>query len=167
MTTIYQRLHSLGIELPSLPPPVVAGYVPSFASHIRSGDTVYISGRLAKRNGSVWEGKVGDQLTTEEGIQAARGVAIEIVSVLHSALKDLSRVKRVVRLFVMVNSTTDFLESHIVANGASELFLTVFGEAGTHARSACGVAQLPFGACVEIEAVVEVLAEPMDECCEL
>ena len=167
MTTIYQRLHSLGIELPPLPPPVVAGYVPSFAAYIRSRDTVYISGRLAKRNGSVWEGKVGDQLTTEEGIQAARGVAIEIVSVLHSTLKDLSRVKRVVRLFVMVNATTDFLESHIVANGASELFLAVFGEAGTHARSACGVAQLPFGACVEIVAVIVVLAEPMDECCEL
>jgi enamine deaminase RidA (YjgF/YER057c/UK114 family) len=167
MTTIYRRLHSLGIELPPLPPPVVAGYVPSFASHIRSGDTVYISGRLAKRNGSVWEGKVGDQLTTEEGIQAARGVAIEILSVLHSTLKDLSKVRRIARLFVMVNSTPNFCESHVVANGASELFAAVLGEAGTHARSACGVAQLPFGACVEIEAIVDVVAEQMDVLCEL
>jgi enamine deaminase RidA (YjgF/YER057c/UK114 family) len=122
---------------------------------------------LAKRNGSVWEGKGGDQLTTEEGIQAARGVATEILSVLHATLKDLSKVRRIARLLVMVNSAPNFCESHVVANGASELFVAVLGEAGTHARSACGVAQLPFGAYVEIEAIVDVVAEQMDVLCEL
>jgi enamine deaminase RidA (YjgF/YER057c/UK114 family) len=167
MTAIYQRLHALAIELPEIPPPVVAGYVPSFSSHTQSGDTLYISGRLAKRNGQVWVGKLGEQLTTEQGQEAARGIAVEIISVLHAALGDLSKVKRILRMFVMVNSTPDFTEPHSVANGASELFVSVFGEAGSHARSVCGVSQLPFGACIEIDTVVELLAEAVEEVCRL
>jgi enamine deaminase RidA (YjgF/YER057c/UK114 family) len=162
MTAIYGRLHTLAIELPEAPPPVVVGYVPRFSSHTRSGDTLYISGRLAKRNGLVWVGKLGDHLTTEQGKEAARSTAIEIVSVLHATLGDLNKVKRILRLFVMVNSTPDFTEPHTVANGASELFVSVFGEAGSHARSVCGVSQLPFGACIEIDAVIEVM--PEEEC---
>jgi len=98
----------------------------------------------------------GQEITTAEGRQAARDVAIELLATLHGALHDLNRVKRIVRLLVLVNSAPGFTEPHEVANGASELFLGVFGERGAHARSAFGAAQIPFGSCVEIEIIVEV-----------
>lgn len=156
MTTVYERLNVLQIVLPDAPPPVVAGYVPVFAPFVRTGNLIHLSGRLAKRDGQVWAGKLGDGITVEEGQRAARGVAIEMIATLHAALGDLEEVRRIVRLLVFVNSTQHFTEPHVIANGASELLVAVFGDRGVHARSAVGVAQTPFGACVEIEATVEV-----------
>ncbi len=155
---IAARLAALNITLPDAPPPVVSGYVPSFEPYVRSGNQLYLSGRLGKRNGEVWRGKLGADLTATEGQEAARAVAIELLAVLRDALGDLDRVTRIVRLLVLVNATPDFEAPHVVANGASELLLEVFGERGAHARSACCVAQLPFGACVEIEMVAEAEA---------
>ena len=156
MTTPYDRLKALQITLPDAPPPVVAGYVPVFAPFVRTGNHIYLSGRLAKRDGEIWVGKLGDGVTAAGGKQAARGIAIELIATLHAALGDLGRVQRLVRLLVFVNSTERFTEPHVVANGASELFVEVFGDRGVHARSAVGVAQTPFGACVEIELIAEV-----------
>lgn len=157
MTTVYDRLKALQITLPDAPPPVVDGYVPAFVPFVRSGDLVYLSGRLAKKDGKLWIGKLGAEITTEQGKEAARGVAIELVATLQSALGDLDNVIRIVKLLVLVNCAPDFTEPHVVANGASELLLEIFGERGSHARSAFGVAQIPFGACVEIEMVVEAV----------
>jgi len=124
---------------------------------VRTGNLVYLSGRLAKKDGKPWSGKVGEQITTLEGKQAARGVAIELLATLQSALGDLDKIKRIVRLLVMVNSTPNFTESHVVANGASDLFLEIFGERGAHARTSFGGAEIPFGACVEIELIAEII----------
>jgi enamine deaminase RidA (YjgF/YER057c/UK114 family) len=157
MTTVYERLKALQITLPDVQPPVVDGYVASFVPFVRTGNLVYLSGRLAKKDGKPWSGKVGEQITTLEGKQAARGIAIEVLATLQFALGDLEKIKRIVKLMVWVNSTPNFTESHVVANGASDLFLEIFGLRGTHARSAIGVAQIPFGACVEMELIVEVI----------
>jgi enamine deaminase RidA (YjgF/YER057c/UK114 family) len=157
MTTVYERLKALQITLPDVQPPVVDGYVASFVPFVRTGNLVYLSGRLAKKDGKPWSGKVGEQITTLEGKQAARGIAIEVLATLQFALGDLEKIKRIVKLMVWVNSTPNFTESHVVANGASDLFLEIFGHRGTHARSAIGVAQIPFGACVEMELIVEVI----------
>jgi len=157
MTTVYERLKALQITLPDVQPPVVDGYVASFVPFVRTGNLVYLSGRLAKKDGKPWSGKVGEQITVPEGKQAARGIAIELLATLQAALGDLEKIKRIVKLMVWVNSTPNFTESHVVANGASDLFLEIFGDRGTHARSAIGVAQIPFGACVEMELIVEVI----------
>jgi len=156
MTTVYERLETLQISLPEAPPPVVDGYVPSFVPFVRTGNLIYLSGRLAKKDGKPFSGKLGQQVTTAEGKQAARGIAIEILATLQGALGDLNKVQRIVKLLVLVNSAPDFTEPHEVANGASELLLDVFGEHGQHARTTFGVAQIPFGSCVEIEMIVEV-----------
>lgn len=156
MTTVEERLSALHLALPDVPPPVVSGYVPSFAPWVRSGNQIFLSGRLAKRDGHVWRGKLGGQVTVPEGKEAARGVAVELLATLRGAIGDLERVTQIVRLLVLVNATPDFEEPHAVANGASELLVQLFGERGAHARTACCVAQLPFGACVEIEMVAEV-----------
>lgn len=156
MTSIYERLRALKINLPELPPPMVDGYVPSFVPFVRSGNLIYLSGRLAKKDGKPFSGKLGQQITTAEGRQAARDVAIEVLATLQTALGDLNKVKRVVQMTVLVNSAPDFTESHEVANGASELLCEVFGERGAHARTCHGAAQIPFGSCVEIEMIVEV-----------
>jgi enamine deaminase RidA (YjgF/YER057c/UK114 family) len=155
----------LQITLPDAPPPVVDGYVASFVPFVRTGNLVYLSGRLAKQDGKIWSGKLGEEITTAEGKQAARGIAIELLATLQAALGDLSNVKRIVKLLVLVNSAPHFTEPHVVANGASELFLDIFGERGAHARSAFGVAQIPFGSCVEIEMVVETFRS--DTPCEV
>jgi enamine deaminase RidA (YjgF/YER057c/UK114 family) len=165
MPTVYERLKALQITLPETPPPVVDGYVASFVPFVRTGNLVYLSGRLAKQHGKIWSGKLGEQVTTSEGKQAARGIAIELLATLQAALGDLSNVKRIVKLLVLVNSAPHFTEPHVVANGASELFLDIFGERGAHARSAFGVAQIPFGSCVEIEMVVETFRS--DSLCEV
>ena len=156
MTSVYERLKSLQIKLPEIPPPVVDGYVPSFVPFVRAGNVIYLSGRLAKKDGKPFSGKLGQQITTAEGRQAARGVAIELLSTLQVALGDLNGVRRIVKLTVLVNSAPDFTEPHEVANGASELLLDIFGERGAHARTAFSAAQIPFGACVEIDMIVEV-----------
>ena len=156
MTTIYERLKALQINLPELPPPVVDGYVPSFVPFVRTGNIIYLSGRVAKKDGKPFSGKLGQQITTAEGKQAARGIAIELLATLQSAVGDLDRVRRIVKLLVLVNSAPDFTEPHEVADGASELLREVFGERGVHARSSLGAAQTPFGCCVEIDMIVEV-----------
>ena len=148
---VYDRLKQLGIELPSAGAPAAA-YVMS----AQSGNTVYLSGHIAKKDGKVWAGKLGDTLTTDEGKAAARAVAIDLLATLHAHTGDLNKVARIVKLMSLVNSTPTFTEQHLVTNGASELIADVFGERGKHARSAYGVAQIPLGACVEIELIAEL-----------
>ena len=155
-TSIYQKLDTLGITLPPVAAPAAA-YVP----YAQTGKLIFLSGHLAKKNGQVIVGQLGKNVTTEEGKAAARLIAIDLMGTLHAALvatgKDLSHVTRIVKLMSLVNSTGDFTEQHLVTNGASELFGEVFGPAvGAHARSAFGVAQIPMGACVEIELIAEV-----------
>jgi enamine deaminase RidA (YjgF/YER057c/UK114 family) len=149
--SIYDKLKDLGITLPALTPPAAA-YVP----FVQTGNLVFLSGHLARREGAVWVGQFGTNMTVEEGKAAARATAIELMGTLHAAVGDLNRVKRIVKLMSLVNSSSSFTEHHLVTNGASELLGTVFGERGAHARSAFGVAQLPLGACVEIEMIAEI-----------
>ncbi|MEK6424832.1 MAG: RidA family protein [Burkholderia gladioli] len=151
MANVYDKLKALGIELPNAGAPAAA-YVMS----AQSGNTVYLSGHIAKKDGKVWAGKLGADLSTDDGKVAARNVAIDLLATLHAHTGDLNRVKRIVKLMSLVNSTLEFTEQHLVTNGASELIADVFGDAGKHARSAFGVAQIPLGACVEIELIAEV-----------
>jgi enamine deaminase RidA (YjgF/YER057c/UK114 family) len=137
-------------------PPVVEGYRPAFAPFVRSGYQVHLSGRLGKRNGKLLCGKVGTDVTLEEAQCAARETAVELLAVLKSGTGDLDRVRRIVKLFVMVNSAPGFTSPHSVADDASRVFTEVFGERGLHARSAIGVAQVPFGACLEIDLIAEL-----------
>ena len=150
-SNVYDKLKELGIDLPVAGAPAAA-YVMS----AQSGNTVYLSGHIAKKDGKVHVGKLGDNITTEEGKAAARSVAIDLIATLHAHVGDLNKVKRIVKVMSLVNSTPDFTEHHLVTNGASELFGQVFGEKGAHARSAFGVAQIPTGSCVEIELIAEV-----------
>ncbi len=149
--SVYDRLKQLNITLPSITAPVAA-----FVPFVRSGKLVFLSGHIAKRDGKPWAGKLGAQLNTADGKQAARGIAIDLIGTLQAACENLDNVSRIVKLMILVNSAPDFTEQHLVANGASELFVEVFGEAGAHARTAFGVAQIPFGACVEIDLVAEM-----------
>ena len=151
MTPIEARVKQLGITLPALAVPAAA-YVP----YVRSGNLLFVSGHISKRDGAVFKGQLGRNLDTVQGKAAARDVAIDLLGTLQAATGDLMRVKRVVKLMGLVNSTPDFTEQHLVINGASELFGEVLGEAGQHARSAFGVAQIPMGAAVEIELIVEM-----------
>lgn len=155
-TSIKERLRALKITLPNEAPPVVPGYVPVFVPFVRTGNLLYLSGRLAKKDGQLWVGKLGEDVTSAEGKEAARGIAIEMLATMQAAVGDLENIRRIVRLLVLVNCTPRFTEPHVVANGASELFMEVFGERGAHARSAVGIAQAPFGACVELDLIVEV-----------
>ena len=150
---IQQRLQSLGITLPPLATPAAA-YVP----FVRTGNLLFVSGHIArKEGGKPWVGQLGAGMGTEEGKLAARAIAIELMGTLQAALGDLSRVKRIVKVMSLVNSAPTFTEQHIVTNGCSELLVEIFGkEIGAHARSAFGVAQIPLGACVEIELIAEV-----------
>lgn len=150
--TIAQRLADLGITLPAVATPAAA-YVP-FA---RTGNLVFLSGHIAKQDGKAWVGQLGLTMTTAQGQPAARAVAIDLLGTLQAAVGDLAHVKRIVKVMSLVNSTPTFTEQHLVTNGCSELLQQVFGAAvGAHARSAFGVAQLPMGACVEIELIAEV-----------
>ena len=148
---VYAKLQSLGITLPAAAAPAAA-YLP-FA---RTGNLVFLSGHLAKRDGQVIVGQLGKNVTTDEGKAAARLIAIDLMGTLHAAVGDLGKIKRIVKVMSLVNSTGDFTEHHLVTNGCSELLGEVFGDAGKHARSAFGVAQIPLGACVEIELIAEV-----------
>lgn len=165
MSNVYESLKALQVTLPDVPPSVVDGYVAAFVPFVRTGNLVYLSGRLAKKDGQPLSGKLGEQITAAQGKQAARGVAIELLATLHAAVGDLNRIKRIVKLLVLVNSAPHFTEPHVVANGASEFFLEVFGERGAHARTAFGVAQIPFGSCIEIEMVVETF--DLESTCEV
>ena len=150
--SFYEKLKALNIELPVVAAPAAANVM-----HARTGNTVFLSGHLAKKDGKVWVGQLGKDVTTEEGKVAARGIAIELIATLQDACGgDLNKVKRIVKVMSLVNSTSTFTEQHLVTNGASELFVEVFGDSGKHARSAFGVAQIPLGACVEIELIAEL-----------
>lgn len=149
--SVYKRLEALKISLPKVEPPVAA-----FVPVVRTGNLLFVSGHIAKKDGKPWAGKLGENLLTAQGKEAARGIAIELLATLHAALSDLNKITRIAKLLVLVNSAPTFTEHHLVANGASELFVELFGEKGAHARSAFGVAQIPLGACVEIELVAEV-----------
>ena len=148
---IYDTLHQLQISLPPIATPAAA-YVP----YVQTGSLVFLSGHIAKKDGKAWVGQLGRDMTTAEGQQAARAVAIDLLGTLHAAVGDLHRVQRIVKVMSLVNSSPDFTEHHLVTNGCSELIGQVFGTRGAHARSAFGVAQLPMGACVEIELIAEL-----------
>jgi enamine deaminase RidA (YjgF/YER057c/UK114 family) len=150
--SIASRLADLGITLPAVATPAAA-YVP----FVQTGALVFLSGHIAKRDGKPWVGQLGRDVDTAEGQQAARAVAIDLLGTLQAAVGDLERVKRIVKVMSLVNSTGEFTEQHLVTNGASELLVAVLGaERGAHARSAFGVAQIPLGACVEIELIAEL-----------
>jgi enamine deaminase RidA (YjgF/YER057c/UK114 family) len=147
------RLAELGITLPPLLVPAAA-YVP----FVRAGKLIFISGHIARRDGKPWVGQLGLTMATDEGKAAARAIAIDLLGTLDAAAGGLDKVGRIVKLLSLVNSTPTFTEHHLVTNGASELLGDVFGpQIGAHARSAFGVAQLPMGACVEIEMIVETI----------
>ena len=149
--SIYQRLEALQITLPPVATPAAA-YVP----FVKTGNLVFLSGHISKKDGQVWAGQLGKNIKTDEGKLAARAVAIDLMGTLQAAVGDLNKVTRIVKVMSLVNSTADFTEQHLVTNGCSELLGQVFGDQGVHARSAFGVAQLPMGACVEIELIAEV-----------
>lgn len=150
--SIDTKLASLGITLPAVATPAAA-----YVMHVRTGNTLYVSGHIAKKEGKPWVGQLGRNMTTEQGREAARAIAIDLIATLNDACGgDLTRVKRIVKLVSLVNSSPDFTEHHLVTNGASELLVEIFGDVGKHARSAFGVAQIPLGACVEIEMVAEL-----------
>lgn len=150
--SVYDKLQQLGITLPAVATPLAA-YVP----FVRTGQQVFLSGHLAKQDGKPWVGQLGVTMGTDEGQAAARAAAIDMLGTMHAAVGDLNRITRIVKLMGLVNSAPTFTEQHLVINGASELLAEVFGpDKGAHARSTFGVAQLPTGACVEIDLVVEV-----------
>jgi enamine deaminase RidA (YjgF/YER057c/UK114 family) len=150
--SIQARLDALGITLPPLAVPAAA-YVP----FVRSGKLVFISGHIARRDGKPWVGQLGLSMTTDEGKAAARAIAIDLLGTLQVGANGLDNVARIVKVLSLVNSTATYTEHHLVTNGCSELLGQVFGaEVGAHARSAFGVAQLPMGACVEIELIAEL-----------
>ena len=148
---VYDKLKELHIELPQAITPAAA-----FVMTVRTGNLLFVSGHISRRDGKPWSGQLGAELATQEGKLAARNAAIDVLSTMHHALGDLNKVQRIVKVLNLVNSTARFMEHHLVANGASELLQEVFGEKGKHARSAIGVAQLPVGACFEMELVAEV-----------
>jgi enamine deaminase RidA (YjgF/YER057c/UK114 family) len=143
-----RKLKELNIELPGASPPA-ANYVKA----VRVGNVLYLSGHAAV---SGFRGKLGKDMTTEQGYQAARSTAISAIATLKQELGDLNKVKRIVKVMGMVNSTPDYIEQHLVVNGFSDLMVAVFGEKGKHARSAVGMGALPFNFAVEIDLVVEV-----------
>jgi enamine deaminase RidA (YjgF/YER057c/UK114 family) len=149
--SVYDRLKDLGIELPPLAIPAAA-YVP----FVRTGHLVFLSGHIAKRDGKPWVGQLGRNMDTATGKLAARAVAIDLLGTLHAAVGDLNKVERIVKVMSLVNSTPEYTEQHLVTNGCSELLGELFAEKGAHARSAFGVAQIPLGACVEIELIAQV-----------
>ncbi|MFP8834193.1 RidA family protein [Hydrogenophaga sp. XSHU_21] len=149
------RLKQLGITLPPVSTPAAA-YVP----YVQTGKLVFLSGHIARKDGKPWVGQLGLTMDTEEGKAAARAIAIDLMGTLQAACqaagKTLDDVTRIVKVMSLVNSTATFTEQHLVTNGCSELLGEVFGDAGKHARSAFGVAQIPMGACVEIELIAEL-----------
>ncbi|HCF24607.1 MULTISPECIES: RidA family protein [unclassified Novosphingobium] len=149
--SIETRLAELGIILPE-PAAPVAAYVPV----VIAGGLAYVSGQVSFVDGVLLKGRLGEDVTLERGIEAAQGCGLMILAQLKAALGSLERVERVVKLGAFINSTADFTDQPKVANGASELMVAVFGEAGKHARSAVGVPSLPLGVAVEVDAIVAV-----------
>ncbi len=150
--SIQDRLSALGIVLPAVAVPAAA-YVP----YVRTGKLVFISGHIARRDGKPLVGQLGLTMDTAQGQAAARAIAIDLLGTLQAAAGDLEQVARIVKVMSLVNSTPTYTEQHLVTNGCSELMVEVFGPiVGAHARSAFGVAQIPMGACVEIELIAEL-----------
>ena len=150
--SIQHRLMEKNIKLPEVSAPAAA-YLP----YVQTGNLVFISGHIAKQNSKPWVGQLGTNMDTETGKQAAETVAIDLLGTLQAACGgDLHKLKRIVKVMSLVNSSSSFTEHHLVTNGASDLVVQVFGERGAHARSAFGVAQIPLGACVEIELIAEL-----------
>ena len=152
MTSPLDKLREYGYELP-MPKAPVATYIPV----TRTGNIVYVSGQISSDGNGVAEGKLGETMNVVQGGNAAELAAVNFLSqIVHTAGVDLSKVKRVLKLTVFVNSTPDFAEHHLVANGASNLIVGVLGDKGKHARSAVGMVALPLGAAVEVEGIIEV-----------
>ncbi len=152
MTTPIEKLRELGYELPT-PSAPVATYVPV----VRTGNILYISGQISRDDSGVIEGRLGDTMNVVQGGNAAELAALGVLAqIVYGAGVELTAVKRVLKLTVFVNSTPEFSEHHLVANGGSNLIVHVLGDAGKHARSAVGMVALPLGAAVEIEAIVEL-----------
>lgn len=152
MHAVETRLAELGIILPDAPTPV-ANYVP----YVISGNMVYVSGQISQHGGTLIRGRLGETLDVAEGAQAARSCAVNLLSQVSKACDgDWSRLKRVVKLTGFVSSTPSFTDQPKVINGASDLMVEIFGDAGRHARSAVSAASLPSGAAVEIEAIFEL-----------
>ena len=145
------RLAELGLTLPVAAAPVAA-YVPV----VIAGGMAYVSGQVSFVNGALVKGRLGEDLDVDQGIAAAQGCGLMILAQLKAALGSLDRVERVVKLGAFINSTGDFTDQPKVANGASELMVAVFGDAGKHARAAVGVPCLPLGCAVEVDAIVAV-----------
>ena len=145
------KLAELGLELPQAAAPV-ASYVPA----VEAGGLLHVSGQLPFKNGAVMTGRLGDTVNLEYGQEAARACGLMLVAQIKAGLGDLSRVKRIVKLGVFVNSASDFTDQPKVANGASDLMVALFGDAGKHARAAVGVPALPLGAAVEVDAIVDI-----------
>ena len=150
--SVYDKLAELQIQLPPIAVPAAA-YVP----FVQSGNLLFLSGHIAKKDGKPWVGQLGRNMQTAQGKDAARAVAIDLMGTLHAAVGDLNKIQRIVKVMSLVNSTPEFVEHHLVTNGCSELIGQIFDNKGAHARSAFGVAQLPMGACVEIELIAELV----------
>ncbi|MEO6153848.1 MAG: RidA family protein [Croceibacterium sp.] len=151
--TAHARLHELGLKLPQAAAPIAA-YVPV----VVHGRLAHVSGQLPFVDGELITGRLGEDLSIEDGQRAARACALMILAQLEAAMIPLDRIERIVKLGAFVASTPDFTDQPKVANGASELLFHVLGAAGKHARSAVGVAALPLGAAVEIDAIVALSA---------
>ena len=150
---IDRKLEELGLTLPQAAAPV-ASYVPT----VLANGMLHISGQLPFKDGALVKGRVGDDVSLEDAQEAAKLCGLMLVAQMKAALGTLARVERIVKLGVFVNSTVDFTDQAKVANGASDLMVALFGDVGKHARSAVGVAVLPLGAAVEIDAIVQVSA---------
>lgn len=148
---IDHKLAELGLTLPAAAAPVAA-YVPT----VEVNGLLHISGQLPFKDGAVITGRLGEDVSLEDGAAAAQACALMLVAQVKAALGGLHRVERIVKLGVFVNSTTDFTDQPKVANGASNLMVELFGDAGKHARSAVGVSALPLGAAVEVDAIVQI-----------
>ncbi|UYO00403.1 MAG: RidA family protein [Devosia sp.] len=152
MTDPIEKLREYGYELPA-PKAPVASYVPV----TRTGNLIYVSGQISSNEAGVVQGRLGDNMNVVQGGNAAELCAVNIMAqVVHMAGVPLNEIKQIVKLTVLVASAPEFFEQHLVANGASNLFVGVLGDKGKHARAAFGVASLPLGAAVEIDAVIEV-----------
>ena len=150
--SVYDKIKELGLTLPPVSTPAAA-YVP----FVQTGNLIFLSGHIAKKDGKAWVGQLGKTMQTEEAKQAARAIAVDLMGTLQAACGgNLDKVKRIVKVMSLVNSSPDFTEQHLVTNGCSELLGEVFADKGAHARSAFGVAQIPMGSCVEIELIAQV-----------
>lgn len=152
MSFIEDKLGEMGLSLPELSPPV-ANYLPAIAT----GNLVFMSGHVPRNpDGSLIVGRVGDDMSVDEAYEIARHVTLSLLASLKQAIGNLDKVNRIVRVFCMVNSTAEFSQHPAVANGASDLLVSILGESGKHSRIAAGMGSLPGGVPVEIELIVEL-----------